>query len=73
MNAGIAYSEVLDTAGHIQKQAETNTLLISEQTLAEVSKNLPVTPVGELTSGGGPLYRLDRFITPADVTPRDEG
>ena len=73
LNAGIAYSEVLDTAGHIQKQAETNTLLISEQTLAEVSKSLPVTPVGELTTGGGPLYRLDRFITPADVTPRDEG
>jgi len=73
LNAGIAYSEVLDTAGHIQKQAETNTLLISEQTLAEVSKDLPVTPVGELTSGGGPLYRLDRFITPVDVTPRDEG
>lgn len=67
LSAGVAYSEVLDTAGHIQKQAEPNTLLISEQTLESVPKGLPVTHVGELKDGGGPLYRLDRFLTRRDV------
>ncbi len=69
LSSGIAYSEVLDTAGHIQKQAETNTLLISEQTLESVPKGLPVTLVGELRAGEGRLYRVDRFLTPSDVEP----
>jgi len=67
LNAGIAYSEVLDTAGHIQKQAEPNSLLISEQTLESVRKGLPVTLVGELKDGGGPLYRVDRYLHRRDV------
>ena len=67
LNAGIAYSEVLDTAGHIQKQAEPNSLLISEQTLESVAKGLPVTLVGELKDGGGPLYRVDRYLVREDV------
>lgn len=69
LSAGIAYSEVLDTAGHIQKQAETDTLLISEQTLDGVRKGIPVTLVGDLASCGGPLYRVDGFLTPEDVIP----
>lgn len=69
LSAGIAYSEVLDTAGHIQKQAETNTLLISEETLDGVRKGISVTLVGDLASGGGPLYRVDGFLKPEDVTP----
>ncbi len=68
LDAGIAYSEVLDTAGHIQKQAEPNSVLVSEQTLASVPTGLPVTPVGELT-GGGSLYRIDRFLRPEDFGP----
>ena len=71
LNAGIAYSEVLDIAGHIQKQAEPDSLLISQRTLEGVRKGLPVTSVGELSGGGGPLYRLDRFLTPADVEAQD--
>ena len=67
LSAGVAYSEVLDTAGHIQKQAEPNTMLISEQTLESVSKVLPVTSVGELAGDGGTLYRVDRFLAPKDV------
>lgn len=67
LSAGIAYSEVLDTAGHIQKQAEPNTMLISEQTLESTGKDLPVTCIGELAGDGGPLYRVDRFLTPEDV------
>ncbi|MEM9176077.1 MAG: FHA domain-containing protein [Myxococcota bacterium] len=67
LSAGIAYSEVLDTAGHIQKQAEPNTMLISEQTLDSLGKGLPVTSVGELAGDGGTLYRVDRILTPEDV------
>ena len=67
LSAGIAYSEVLDMAGHIQKQAESNTLYISQQTMESVPGVLPVTPVGELASGGERLYRLDRFLHPDDV------
>jgi class 3 adenylate cyclase len=67
LNAGIAYSEVLDTAGHIQKQAEPNSLLISEQTLESVAKGLPATLFGELKDGGGPLYRVDRYLVREDV------
>ena len=67
LSSGIAYSQVLDTAGHIQKQAEPNTLLMSAQTLEGVRKGLPVTFVGELKGGEGPLYRLDRFLTRSDV------
>ncbi len=67
LSAGIAYSEVLDTAGHIQKQAEPNTMLISEQTLESVGKDLPVTSVGELAGDGGTLYRIDRFLQPEDL------
>ena len=69
LNSGIAYSEVLDTAGHIQKQATPNALLISEQTLESVPKGLPVTLVGELSGGEGPIYRLDRFLCRNDVEP----
>jgi pSer/pThr/pTyr-binding forkhead associated (FHA) protein len=64
--AGIAYSEVLDTAGHIQKQAQPDTLLVSQQTLEGLPKRLPLSPAGELT-GTGPLYRLDRFLSEADL------
>jgi pSer/pThr/pTyr-binding forkhead associated (FHA) protein len=71
LSAGIAYSDVLDTAGHIQKQAEPDTLLISEQTFESVREDLPVTSVGELAGDGGTLYRVDRFLTPEDVA-KDE-
>ena len=74
LDAGIAYSEVLDTAGHIQKLAEPDTLVISQVTLESLAKPVPVTRVGELTGEGRLLYRLDRFLRSADceVQPEDE-
>jgi pSer/pThr/pTyr-binding forkhead associated (FHA) protein len=66
LNAGIAYSEVLDTAGHIQKFAEPNTLVVSQKTLDSLPESIPVTAVGEPTSEAGQLYRIDRALRPAD-------
>jgi pSer/pThr/pTyr-binding forkhead associated (FHA) protein len=67
LNAGIAYSEVLDTAGHIQKQASPNAMLISQETLQRIREVIPVTPVQEDPAGGtGPLFQLDHHLTPAD-------
>ena len=66
LDAGIAYSEVLDTAGHIQKLAEPDRLVISQATLDSLSRPIPVTPVGELTGMPGRLYRVDRFLRRSD-------
>jgi len=59
LNAGIAYSEVLDTAGHIQKLADPNTLLVSQTTLDSLPPGMAATPVAEMTGDAGPLYRID--------------
>lgn len=53
LDAGIAYSEVLDTAGHIQKQAATNTLCVSAATLEALPDGTPATFVGDLTMSPG--------------------
>lgn len=67
LRAGVAYSDVLDTAGHIQKQAEPNSMWLSQQTVDSVPKGLPVTPAGELAGDGTTLYRVERFLRPEDV------
>lgn len=67
LDAGVAYSAVLDTAGHIQKLADPNTLVISQTTLDSLPNAIPVTPVGELTDGGRTLYRVDRPIGAGDL------
>ena len=67
LNAGIAYSEVLDTAGHIQKFADTDSLVVSQATLDSLVKDIPATPVGELTGVAGSLFRIDRFLKRSDV------
>lgn len=67
LEAGIAYSDVLDTAGHIQKQAEPNTMVISQQTLDGVPPGLPVTPVGVLTGAGERMYRVDRALSSTEL------
>lgn len=74
LDAGVAYSEVLDTAGHIQKLAEPDTLVISQTTLESIPKRIPVTSVGELTGEGRLLYRVDRFLRRADceLAPGEE-
>jgi class 3 adenylate cyclase len=68
LDAGIAYSEVLDTAGHIQKQAEPDSLVISQATLEALSRPVSVTLVGELTGSGAPqvLYRVDGPVARRD-------
>lgn len=58
LNAGIAYSEVLDTAGHIQKLAEPDSLVVSQTTVDSLPEGFRTTPVTELT-GTGRLYRID--------------
>jgi pSer/pThr/pTyr-binding forkhead associated (FHA) protein len=67
LDAGMAYSEVLDTAGHIQKLAAPDSLVISHATLESLPRRIPVTPVGELSGGGRTLYRVDRAIRPDDL------
>ena len=67
LDAGIAYSEVLDTAGHIQKQAEPDTLLISGTTLESLPGDPAVVLVGELTGEGGGLYRVDCPVRSAAI------
>ena len=66
LDAGIAYSEVLDTAGHIQKYAEPNTLVVSQMTLDSLPGKVPVTAVGEITGVAGQLYRIDRALRRSD-------
>lgn len=62
LDAGIAYSQVLDTAGHIQKVAEPNTMVVSQMTLDSLPNKIPATSVAEITSEVGQLYRVDGFL-----------
>lgn len=67
LNAGIAYSQVLDTAGHIQKIAEPDTIVVSQTTLDSLPKSIPATPVAELSAEAGQLYRIDHFLHRSDI------
>ncbi len=55
---GIAYSLVLDVAGHLQKHADHDGLLISEETFQALPEGLPFEPAGDLENEGIPTYRL---------------
>ena len=55
---GIAYSSVLDVAGHLQKEATVNGLLASKQTYEAMSKDQLLEPDGELEREGIPTFRL---------------
>ena len=55
---GVAYSTVLDVAGHLQKHAEHNGLLVSEHTHTALPEGLPFELVGKLPKEGIPTYRL---------------
>jgi class 3 adenylate cyclase len=57
---GVAYSPVLDVAGHLQKDADVNGLLISEATLAALPEGLPFDPAGRLEDDGIAVYRLTK-------------
>jgi len=62
LEAGVAYSEVLDLAGHIQKLAEPDTLLISRATLDALSEPIEVTEIPDPRGESGVLYRVDRDV-----------
>jgi pSer/pThr/pTyr-binding forkhead associated (FHA) protein len=64
LERGVAYSPVLDVAGHLQKQAGVNGLLISQDTLDALPEGLPFEPAGELEREGIPIYRLCGDLTP---------
>jgi pSer/pThr/pTyr-binding forkhead associated (FHA) protein/class 3 adenylate cyclase len=55
---GIAYSSVLDVAGHLQKEATVNGLLASKQTYEAMSKDHLLELEGELEREGIPTFRL---------------
>jgi pSer/pThr/pTyr-binding forkhead associated (FHA) protein len=57
LERGVAYSLVLDVAGHLQKQAETNGLLISQETWHALSDREAFAPAGELERDRVPVYR----------------
>ena len=54
---GIAYSEVLDIAGHLQKEADENGLLISRVTLDALPGGLGFEPAGILEREGIETFR----------------
>ena len=54
---GVAYSAVLDTAGHLQKAADVNGLLISEATLRALPESLPFESAGTLDHENIATYR----------------
>ena len=59
---GRAFSPLVDTAGHLQKQADVNGMLISHDTLLALPPGLPFEPAGELARSGIAMYRLTGFI-----------
>ena len=59
---GVAYSTVLDVAGHLQKHAEHNGLLVSENTRVALPEGLPFELAGKLEKEGIPTYRLTGVV-----------
>ncbi len=55
---GVAYSPVLDVAGHLQKYAPENGLLVSEETLSHLPNRSRYSPVGELGKEKVSAYSL---------------
>ncbi len=59
---GIAFSPVLDVAGHLQKKAEVNGLLVSQDTLDRLPAGLPFEAAGPLEREGIATWRMARFL-----------
>jgi class 3 adenylate cyclase len=57
--SGIAYSPVLDTAGHLQKAAPVDGLLISEETAGEMSSREGLVKVGPVAKNLVEAYRVE--------------
>ena len=58
LESGIAYSPVLDGAGHLQKAAPVGGLLLSEETYRALSNSEGVVAAGRLGKGGIASYSL---------------
>ncbi len=57
--SGIAYSPVLDTAGHLQKAAPVDGLLISEETARELSSREGLVKMGTIAKNFVDAYRVE--------------
>lgn len=62
LTRGVAYSPVLDVAGHLQKQSEVNGLLISETAYRELPEGLPFAPAAQLEKEELPTFRLTESV-----------
>lgn len=62
LDQGVAYSPVLDVAGHLQKLADHNGLLISEKTMEALPEDLPFEKAGTMEREGLVYYRLASFL-----------
>ncbi|MEE3327246.1 MAG: FHA domain-containing protein [Myxococcota bacterium] len=58
LDQGVAYSPILDSAGHLQKLATPNGLLISDSTLEALPAGLPFELAGTFERAGFEYYRL---------------
>ncbi len=58
LDRGVAYSTILDVAGHLQKLAEGNGLVISQQTFDALPDGMPFERVGTMEREGFDYYRL---------------
>lgn len=62
LKRGIAYSAVLDVAGHLQKAAEPDRMVISEDTMSSLPRGLPFKLSGRLERENFDYYTLDGVI-----------
>ena len=62
LETGKAFSAVLDMAGHLQKAAAVDGLLISDNVRLELPKGTPFEPAGELKQEGVPVHRLVGWV-----------
>jgi len=51
LERGVAYSEILDVAGHLQKKAATNRVAVSQATLDKLPEGVPFERSGEIDRG----------------------
>lgn len=58
LDQGVAYSPVLDVAGHLQKLAEPDSLIVSQQTIDALPAGLPFERAGTMEREGLAYYRL---------------
>ena len=59
LDQGVAYSPILDSAGHLQKLAAPNSLLVSQSTLDSLPEGLPFVLAGRFERAGFDYFRLD--------------